>query len=428
MKNNDLIAQIAACTCDPCRALIALRNEAGSRLQIRPSAPGRMCEMAVVAAAGAYGIADDEVVTRRRAYQRHLGLVANGPLTDSPKPGHIEHAVKYSNNTPGIKPSQQPIHLGRARAYAKNKRFYLTWEPGFVPSSSAHQATRVAARPDETPAPALSTIKIDWPYGPERIVIDLAHLGPETEVRQTQQQHRVSGNLDVYETTSTIEALSNGRFKLQIHYDPELNTHIEPTDSWWGTTTLVLGPGTKNGTATWTDDRKSKNDGPVDFRVLPAEPADDSEREREDDERAIVERDLSSTDKETLIKARRGQGVFRAKVLQIEPRCRLTGTADPAHLRASHIKAWANSSDRERLDGNNGLMLAPHIDHLFDRALITFDDSGRLRWLNEQVRQLLLSWGIDVDQLRMRPQPFLEKQCKYLREHHLRFKKRHSQT
>jgi hypothetical protein len=383
-----------------------------------------MCEIAVVAAAGAVGLAGDEVVTQRRAYQRHLGLVANGPLTDSPKPGHIEHAVKYSNNTPGIKPSQQPIHLGRARAYTKGDRFFLTWEPGFVPSSSVHHTLRTAARSDETPTSAFSTIKIKWPYGPERFVIDLTHLGLATEVRQTQQQNRVSGKLDLYETTSTIETLPEGRFKLRIHYDPELNTHIDPADSWWGTTTLVLGAGDSKGVATWTDDNDSKNDGPEEFTVLPADHADDLERERDADEREIEARDLPPTDKQTLIKARRGQGIFRARLLQIEPHCRLTGTADPVHLRASHIKAWADSNDRERLDGNNGLMLAPHVDHLFDRALITFDDDGRLRWLNDQVRALLLAWGIDVNQLGMRPQPFSGKQHRYLREHQLRFERR----
>jgi len=30
------------------------------------------------------------------------------------------------------------------------------------------------------------------------------------------------------------------------------------------------------------------------------------------------------------------------------------------------------------LDGENGLMLTPSIDHLFDRGFISFEDSGRL--------------------------------------------------
>jgi hypothetical protein len=386
-----------------------------------------MCEMAVVAAAGAAGLTGEEVVARRRAYQRHLGLVADGPLTNSPKPGHIEHAVKYSNNTPGIKQSQ-PIHVGRARAYKAGDRFFLTWEPAFVPSSGAHHVPPASPWPSEPQAAEFSAIEINWPYGPERIDIDLAHLGLGTEVRQTEQRNRVSGKLDVYETTSTIEAFPGGCFKLSIHYDPERNTHIDPAASWWGTTTLTLGTGDRKGIATWLDDDVGESDGEVEFCVVPASAADDSEREREADEREIEARDLPPTDKQILIKARRGQGIFRAKVLHVEPRCRLTGTADPAHLRASHIKAWADADDRERLDGNNGLMLAPHVDHLFDRALITFGDDGRLRWLNEQVRRLLVAWGIDVEQRKMRPQPFTDKQRRYLRDHQRRFDRQRAEA
>src|SRR2546429_126132 len=49
----------------------------------------------------------------------------------------------------------------------------------------------------------------------------------------------------------------------------------------------------------------------------------------------------------------------------------------PCLLRASHIKPWKSCADNhERLDGNNGLLLAPHVDHLFDRGFLTFADDG----------------------------------------------------
>ena len=60
----------------------------------------------------------------------------------------------------------------------------------------------------------------------------------------------------------------------------------------------------------------------------------------------------------------------------IEPYCRVTRLKEMEHLRASHIKPWREASDEERLDGNNGLLLAPHIDHLFDRGYISFSDEG----------------------------------------------------
>lgn len=45
-------------------------------------------------------------------------------------------------------------------------------------------------------------------------------------------------------------------------------------------------------------------------------------------------------------------------------------------LRASHIKSWKRSSDVERLDGRNGLLLTADLDALFDKGLISFGDDG----------------------------------------------------
>lgn len=84
------------------------------------------------------------------------------------------------------------------------------------------------------------------------------------------------------------------------------------------------------------------------------------------------------TEREQLAKARVGQGLYRSRVELIEAGCRLTGVTDRRFLRASHIKPWSKSDSREKLDGNNGLLLAPHIDHLFDKGFISFEDNGRL--------------------------------------------------
>ena len=52
--------------------------------------------------------------------------------------------------------------------------------------------------------------------------------------------------------------------------------------------------------------------------------------------------------------------------------------ANPVHLVASHCKPWRDSTNEERLEGENGLLLTPSIDHLFDRGFIGFEDNGRL--------------------------------------------------
>jgi len=93
-----------------------------------------------------------------------------------------------------------------------------------------------------------------------------------------------------------------------------------------------------------------------------------------------VEKDprIPDTEREALIVARRGQGLFKERVMLIEKRCRITRVSNPIHLRASHCKPWRDSNNEERLNGENGLLLTPSIDHLFDRGFISFEDSGTL--------------------------------------------------
>jgi len=101
------------------------------------------------------------------------------------------------------------------------------------------------------------------------------------------------------------------------------------------------------------------------------------------------------TFREQLVRARRGQGVFRANVLLHEERCRVTGVSEARHLKASHIKPWRDATDAERLDGSNGLLLSPHVDHLFDEGYITFSSSQQLVIVPEVRDKLLDAWGID---------------------------------
>jgi hypothetical protein len=101
------------------------------------------------------------------------------------------------------------------------------------------------------------------------------------------------------------------------------------------------------------------------------------------------------TEKLALIKSRVGQGLYRERLQAIERSCRVTGVSDPQLLTASHIKPWALSSDIEKLDGNNGLFLSPHVDRLFDRGLISFTDVGDLLISDSVDLAQLMLWGIN---------------------------------
>src|SRR4030081_38504 len=80
----------------------------------------------------------------------------------------------------------------------------------------------------------------------------------------------------------------------------------------------------------------------------------------------------------------------------IEKRCRVTLVENPLHLIASHCKPWRDATNEERLDGENGLLLTPSIDHLFDRGFIGFENNGALIISPVAHRPSLQRMGIDT--------------------------------
>ena len=112
----------------------------------------------------------------------------------------------------------------------------------------------------------------------------------------------------------------------------------------------------------------------------------------------VSDTSVRDTEKLSIVKARVGQGVFRERVSQIEKKCRVTGVDNPVHLIASHCKPWRDSNNQERLDGENGLLLTPSIDHLFDRGFIGFENNGRLIISPVAHRPSLQLMGIDTAQ------------------------------
>lgn len=88
--------------------------------------------------------------------------------------------------------------------------------------------------------------------------------------------------------------------------------------------------------------------------------------------------EIPETEREQVVLARRGQGLFKSRVMQLERACRITGVTREEHLRASHCKPWRDANNNERLDGENGLLLTPNADHLFDRGFISFEGNGNV--------------------------------------------------
>jgi len=99
-----------------------------------------------------------------------------------------------------------------------------------------------------------------------------------------------------------------------------------------------------------------------------------------------------------LVNARRGQGLFKERVKLIERQCRITKVDNSIHLIASHIKPWRDGENRERLDGENGLLLTPSIDHLFDGGFISFENNGELLVSPRADKMSLKKMGVPVEE------------------------------
>lgn len=100
----------------------------------------------------------------------------------------------------------------------------------------------------------------------------------------------------------------------------------------------------------------------------------------------ILEENLPAEEKRQLIKARKGQGKYRQKLLEECPYCPITLISDDRLLIASHIKPWVKSNELEKLDPKNGFMFTPTYDFLFDRGYISFTDDKKILispWLSK---------------------------------------------
>jgi len=80
----------------------------------------------------------------------------------------------------------------------------------------------------------------------------------------------------------------------------------------------------------------------------------------------------------TEIETRLGQGKYRIQLIDIWRKCSVTEFDRLDLLVASHIKPWRASSDKERVDPFNGLLLTPNLDKLFDLGYISFSDNGEI--------------------------------------------------
>ena len=106
----------------------------------------------------------------------------------------------------------------------------------------------------------------------------------------------------------------------------------------------------------------------------------------------------SQTERSGLVVSRVGQGYYRQQVLEKwKGTCAVTGCKIQSILIASHIVPWSQSTEDERLDPENGILLSPNVDGLFDRHLISISNAGEILPSSKIGLDELALLGIDVN-------------------------------
>lgn len=87
----------------------------------------------------------------------------------------------------------------------------------------------------------------------------------------------------------------------------------------------------------------------------------------------------NETERKGLVTSRVGQGAYRKRIIhRWEYKCAVTGFDKLKILIASHILPWSEADNNQRLDVHNGILLSPVYDALFDRHLISFENTGKI--------------------------------------------------
>jgi len=121
------------------------------------------------------------------------------------------------------------------------------------------------------------------------------------------------------------------------------------------------------------------------------------------------------TERRGLVTSRVGQGWYRQEILKKwGNKCSITGCSITDILISSHIKGWSECNEDERLDVDNGILLSPHIDSLFDKHLISFEDDGSIIISDKVSKEDLVILGVS-NSIRLKVDDGMKKYLKHKR-------------
>lgn len=96
---------------------------------------------------------------------------------------------------------------------------------------------------------------------------------------------------------------------------------------------------------------------------------------------SLDEEILDDTTRKAVVDSRIGHGKYKEDMLKKwDNACAVSGCSTKEVLIASHAKPWKKcETAKERISSDNGLILCANYDALFDKGLITFENSGKIK-------------------------------------------------
>jgi putative restriction endonuclease len=126
---------------------------------------------------------------------------------------------------------------------------------------------------------------------------------------------------------------------------------------------------------------------------------------------------ILETERDAIIKSRVGQGLYRSRAIKLWRTCSVTGFTKKDILIASHIKPWKVSSNEERLNPYNSLVLVPTLDKLFDMGLIGFESNGKIlisdKVSTKDCKRIGLTTDLRLSKVPDETKSYLDYHCEY---------------
>ncbi|REB11578.1 HNH endonuclease [Sporosarcina sp. BI001-red] len=105
---------------------------------------------------------------------------------------------------------------------------------------------------------------------------------------------------------------------------------------------------------------------------------------------------LAETEAETKTKIRLGHQLFRKDLMPLwHDKCALCDIELSELLQASYAKPWKDSTNIERLDPNNGILLCRNHEALYNHGLIAFDGQGKIHISSGIPKEDYTKYGLD---------------------------------